>query len=144
MVANSYPSPWKLVQTADPEAKHALSPYVLSTWRRNARSCGLKHDKNRASRLLLSDTSTLWYVEDHEYPDVCVGWLLATPLKTRPILHYVYVRDGMRNRGVGQLLMLACGISEGETLYTTVVGRLPTPMRTWYQNVVSIEAKEIV
>lgn len=54
-------------------------------------------------------------------PSVVLGWVCWEPDRRgpRPIVHYIFVRDGFRERGYASLLLKSIGIGSGERFIYT-------------------------
>lgn len=97
--------------------------YVASTWTQSLLTADrklTKSDVNTTIDRVLDDPEArvILACEPTRY-DVIIGWLCYTLTPTSRVIHYVYVRDKMRRRGVAsQLYRKAFPRDAGKLVYT--------------------------
>ena len=55
-------------------------------------------------------------------PSRILGWLCHSPMPTVTVLHYCYVRNQVRKRGIGSALAVSVGLDQPKPVVYTCVG----------------------
>lgn len=84
--------------------------FILNSWLKSNRKTHKTESKvyyeyySQVVIELLRRSQTLVVVQE-EYPDIIVGYLCFEYTRSIPTLHYLYVKELWRNRGVAQMLL---------------------------------------
>lgn len=102
--------------------------YIASTWADSITLGNVRWDKKRAARSglnvvidrLLDDPAVrILIASEPTKTDAILGWLCYTPLPASRVVHYVYVREKIRHRGIGAALYRkAWPEDRGKLVYT--------------------------
>ena len=103
--------------------------FIASTWVDSmmfGQKGGPKHPRSGANVLvdkMLDDPAVrLLVASEPAKTDVILGWLCYTPLPKTLVLHYIYVRDRMRHRGIARQLLIQANRNGWSKLAYTMRG----------------------
>lgn len=110
--------------------------YIAATWRRSAlgarsRRSDVERRRSATERQIrrMMERGELLVAEDPSTPDLLLGWICTTRLRSTAIVHYVYVRDRypgsvepLRRRGLGRQLAVAAGVNLAAPIPFTIAG----------------------
>lgn len=65
------------------------------------------------------------YADSHRI----LGWLCHSPMPSATVIHYIYVRNQARKRGIGSVLAVSVGLDQGRPVVYTSQG----PSARWLQ-----------
>lgn len=131
------------------EPRESDQGYVASTWVESL--CKADHDANRAGLGFLIDG-----LLDHQgvrvilacepsVSNTILGWLCYTPMKAIRLIHYAYVRAGLRDRGIAGVLRAEAGLSDVErTLVYTMRGPCFKSLIRKYPDAIESPIKEFL
>lgn len=82
--------------------------FIASTWvdSMTSRRAGERSQANHMVDRLLDDPAVrILIAAEPTRTDVILGWIAYTPLPASRVIHYAYVRDRMRHRGIARKLL---------------------------------------
>lgn len=83
--------------------------FVLDSWRQSYRRFN-KYRDHKALREHLIDNSTILVMHPRKNREQILGWICwSTNVTFGPWLHYIYVKNPFRRRGLGSLMLAAAG-----------------------------------
>lgn len=100
--------------------------YVASTWVESL--CKADHSASRVEidrlvdRLLDHEGVRVLLGCEPSRSSVILGWLCWSPVKAIRLVHYAYVRAGLRDRGIAGVLRAEAGLADDRPLVHTLRG----------------------
>lgn len=106
--------------------------YVASTWLRsltNGRPSA-RDDELRTTidRVLDHKATRILVACERKQEAKLYGWLAHVPLESRALVHYLYVREPLRGRGIARALADRAELLTGKPLVYTMRGPAATPL----------------
>lgn len=118
--------PWYEVRPAAPEELPAVYESWAGTWKRSRfAGCIPNHLFNEVTFAaitgLLQRGAAVAVLTARSAPSVVLAWVCYEPDTRSPqtIVHYLFTKDGLRQRGYSKLLLRAIGIEPGEKFIYT-------------------------
>lgn len=123
--------------------------YIASTWTHSLVSHDKANRKSETNQLvdkLLDDPSVRLLVAcEPTNTDQIDGWLCYTPTPRALVVHYVYVRDKMRRRGIARaMLAKAMGAKTSARLAYTMIGPSSSVLLTKWSDAVHVPIREFL
>lgn len=128
------------------EATEDAIPFIMSTWVMSYRQsrwieaipsnvyCGSQ--RQLAERLIANGIVKIARWTKH--PEQYYGWICYNRSRMGLVVHYCYVKNNFRRKGIGKALLLATDYKRGEPFTATHYPRIADPVKGWLRKKLAI------
>ena len=122
--------------------------FIASTW---VSSLGMVDDPRKGSdrgrlvdRMLDKPGVRVSVACETHDPHYILGWLCHTPMPSVSVIHYVYVRNQVRKRGIAYALAIAAGLDQPRPVVYTLTGPSSSWLLAKYPGATHLQAEEFL